>query len=165
MAVSWATTTMATTLTLEAAAAAAGAAGAGGGGLFDGIDNGGAGGAGGDGIGGPLFADDVRWEAMQDLRLDDGDGGIGGDDFGGMGMGMAGVMADAFVLADALYFSVGWLRCNFVVVVRAGGAKKNAYTCQGVRKIFFSDSHSGVCSQEHLPFREVRTWYKVYESH
>ena len=30
---------------------------------------------------------------MQDLRLDDGDGGIGGDDFGGMRMGMAGVMA------------------------------------------------------------------------
>ena len=68
-------------------------AGAGGGGLFDGIDDGGAGGAGGDGIGGPLFADDVHWEAMQDLRLDDGDGGIGGDDFGGMRMGMAGVMA------------------------------------------------------------------------
>ena len=57
---------MATTLTLEAAAAGAG------GGLFDGIDDGGAGGAGGDGIGGPLFADDVHWEAMQDLRLDDG---------------------------------------------------------------------------------------------
>jgi hypothetical protein len=44
---------------------------------------------------------------MQDLRLDDGDGGIGGDDFGGMGMGMAGVMADACVLADALHFCVG----------------------------------------------------------
>jgi hypothetical protein len=39
---------------------------------------------------------------MQDLRLDD-DGGIGGEDFGGMGMGMAGVMDDTCVLADALH--------------------------------------------------------------
>jgi len=92
---------MATTLTLEAAAA-----GAGGGGLFDDNDDGGAGGAGGDGIGGPLFADDVRWEAMQDLRLDDGDGGIGGDDFGGDGDGDGRLMAPTLA-SWQMRFSVG----------------------------------------------------------
>jgi len=98
---------MATTLTSDTAAA-----GAGGGGLFDGIDDGDAGGAGGDGIGSPLFADDVHWEAMQDLRLDDGDGGIGGDNFGGMGMGMAGVMALTLHLGRCPSV-LAWLRCNF----------------------------------------------------
>ena len=64
------------------------------------------GGAGGDGIGGPLFAEDVRWDAMQDLRFDDRERGIGGDGFGGVGMGMAGVMA--LMLASwQMRFSVG----------------------------------------------------------
>ena len=100
---------MATTLTLEAAAAAE----AGGGSVRRHRRRGRRWG-GGDGIGGPLFADDVRWEAMQDLRLDDGDGGIGGDDFAwGDGDGDGRRHADACVLADALHFSVGWLRCNY----------------------------------------------------
>jgi hypothetical protein len=54
-----------------------------------------------------------------------------------MGMGMAGVMADAFVLADALHFSVGWLRCN-LWLLRGWRKKKRVHDVSGwCQKDFF----------------------------
>ena len=42
-----------------------------------------------------------------------------------------------------------------MVVVMWVVLKKTRTQCQGVRKILFSDTHSGVCGQEHLPFRKM----------
>ena len=83
--------------------------------------------------------------------------------------------ADACVLADALHF-VGWLmRCNYLwlviwVAIKKKGTIHSYVSSVGCRNILFSDTHSGVCSQEHLPFREMNilvrvVWYKVCESH
>ena len=80
--------------------------GGGGGGLFDSIDDRGTGRVGVDGIGGPLFADNVRRDAMQ------------------------------------IRFSVGMVGGVICDCCDVGVTKK---------MILFSDTHSGVCSQEHLP--------------
>ena len=49
-----------------------------------------------------------------------------------------------------------------MVVVMWVVLKKTRTQCQGVRKILFSDTHSGVCGQEHLPFRKMNILVHVY---